>query len=334
MKNAFFLAIGLGLASQATAADLSLEQILHQYNAVTRGDLNSSQEIEGRAFVNGDLTGNNVNIGFVRPPAGTDALLVVNGRTTIGRISGQDGNVYLNDKNGVSTGVERQGNGAFNVYVNGGYNGLDNFRVVHANQGDLSDRVPKIDFDGVSAYSKYLSGLSGAAYGGSSFKALNNAVQSEGSNWNASKVTVYNTSISALQSGNFVTDLGAGSGQSMIINVAGTSGSFGLNANSGFGVAGQILWNFYEATDVNVNTKMVGSVLAPKAAMNGFSGSTEGSVFARSINLNNGELHLQPFVGDLPVNSVPEIGAEGAAGALALVLGSMAVMTGRRRRAA
>lgn len=319
------------------AADLSIEDILHDYNAVTSGNLNSSQEVEGRAFVNGDLTGSNINLGFAPLPAGTDALLVVNGRTTIGRINGQNGNVYLNDAQGVSTGIEKSGNAPFSVYVNGAFTGQDNFRVVHANQGDLSAQVPRINFAGVSKYSTYLSGLTGAAYAGANFNVRDNAVQSEGYDWDASRVTVYNTSISALQSGNFMTNLAANSGQSMIVNVSGTSGTFGLNANSGASMAGQILWNFYEATDINVNTKIVGSVLAPNATMSGFGGSTEGSVFAKAINLFNGELHLRPFQGDLPsmtATSVPEIGAQGAAGAIALVLGSMAVMSGRRRRAA
>lgn len=330
--------IGALVGCSASAASLSVEDMLYQYNAVTSGNLQSSQEIEGRVFVDGDLTGSNVNIGFNQLPAGSDALMVVNGKTKIGRVSAQSGNVYLNDSGTVSTGIEKNGNGALSVYVNGGFNGNDNFRVVRANQGDLSARTPEIDFSGVSAYSTYLAGLTGAAYDGANFNALGNAVQSEGSDWNASKVTVYNASLSQLRSGSFLSNLRAGSGETMIINVAGKSGGFGLNPNSGKSIAGQILWNFYEATDIDVNTAIIGSVIAPNATMNSFSGSTEGSVFARAINLANGELHLQPFIGDLPsvaaAVNVPEIGSEGAAGALALVLGSLAVMSGRRRPAA
>lgn len=327
--------IGTLMGFSATAQSLSVQDMLYQYNAVTTGDFESSQEVEGRVFVNGNLSGSNINIGFVPVPAGSDAVMVVNGKTTIGQINGQNGNVYLNDPGVVSSNIERGGNGDVAVYVNGGFNGRDNFGIVHANQGDLSSKEPQIDFGGVSSYSSYLSGLSGAAYDGTNFNALNNAVQSEGENWNASKVTVYNTSLAQLQSGTFQSNLG--SGESMIVNVSGTSGAFGLNATGDMGVSGRILWNFYEATDIDVNTKILGSVLAPKAKMNGFNGSTEGSVFARAINLSNGELHLQPFVGDIPTlgaTSVPEIGAEGAAGAVILVLGSLMVMSGRRRLAA
>lgn len=44
---------------------------------------------------------------------------------------------------------------------------------------------------------------------------------------------------------------------------------------------------------------------------------------------------MNRFTGDLPSPpmNVPEIGAQGAAGSLALVFGAIAVMTGRRRRA-
>jgi choice-of-anchor A domain-containing protein len=335
MKALILVAMGAVFGSSVSAADLTVKEVLSQYNAVTSGNLNSSQEVEGRVFVNGDLTGNNINVGFVQPlPAGTDALVVVNGQTTIGRISGQNGNVYLNDANGVSTGIEKQGSGPFNVYVNGSYNGNDNFKAVHANQGDLSSKVPQIDFDSVSKYSTYLAGLSGASSNASSFNVLNNAVQSEGAGWDASKVTVYNTTMDDLRNNAFKTNLVANSGESMIINVSGKSGTFMLNPDSGMSMSGQILWNFYEATDITVDRKIIGSVLAPNATMSGFSGSTEGSVLAKTINLTNGELHLQTFKVDLPSipTNVPEIGAQGAAGALALVLGSIAVMSGRRRR--
>lgn len=320
-----------GVPGIASAAPLTVEEILNQYNGVSQGNFQSSQEVEGRVYVNGDLTGNAIQTGFVPLPAGTDANVVVNGRTTIGKIAGQTGKVYLNDPNTVSTTIERQGPGPFEVYTRGAYNGNDNFKVVKSNQGDLSKYSPEIDFGQVSKYSTYLASLSGASYDGSSFKVLNNAIQSEGAGWDASKVTVYNTTFSKLQSGSFNSDLKAGSGQTMIINVAGNNGYFGINPSGDYARGSQILWNFYEATDVNIDRKVVGAILAPQATLSGFSGSTEGSVLASNINLNNGELHLQAFKGDLPT-VVPEIGAEGAFAAMTLVLGGIAVLGERRRR--
>jgi len=66
--------------------------------------------------------------------------------------------------------------------------------------------------------------------------------------------------------------------------------------------------------------------------MSGFSGSTEGSVIAKSINLNNGELHYQPFAGDLPEPPpVAPIPLPAGLPLMILALGAMAMV--RRARA-
>lgn len=313
------------------AQDLTVEQILNQYNAVTRGDMYSGQEVEGRVFVNGDLTGSQLNVGFNLPTSG-GTVLAVRGDSDVSRISVSNGDVYIGGH--ANGGFERSTNGGA-VYVGGAFSGNDNFGMVHDNQGDLSSHMPRVNFDDVESYSAALSGLTGQAYAGGGFNILDNAIPSEGTDWDASKVTVYNTSLSQLASGEFNTNLTGD--RSMIINVSGTSGAYGLNALASHDISTRILWNFYEATDINVSTALIGSVLAPKATMSNFSGSTEGSVFAQAIEQTNGELHYQPFTGDLPTFNVPtvvpEIGAEGAMAAMVLVLGSMAVMAGRRRAA-
>jgi len=302
MKSfSFFSTVAfVAVAGTANAASLSVEEILFQYNAVTSGDLYSSQEVEGRVFVNGDLSGSTIQTGFVQPlPAGTDANVVVLGDSTIGTITGQIGKIYINGD--AKTNFERQGGGPLEVFVGGTHEGLDNFGIVTDDLGDLSSLAPEIDFGDVANYSTYLSTLTGSAVTGNAFNVLNNAVQSEGSDWDASKVTVYNVSFDDIDNyGSFTTDLVPGSDETIIINVSGTSGTFAMNPNPNYAVAANIIWNFYEATSVEIATKAIGSILAPNATLSSFAGSTEGSVIANDINLNNGELHLQAFVGDLP----------------------------------
>jgi choice-of-anchor A domain-containing protein len=340
MKATITFLAGLLLAgSAALADDLSVKEILNTYNGVTFGDLtSSSQGIDGSAYVGGNLSGNMFSVGE-KKTSDTGTTLYVGGETSVKGINAAQGNVYLNGSDKVSTSFEKQGNGNLGVYVKGAFSGRDNQKVVHANQGDLSAAAPAISAASVSKYSTYLSTLSGHSYNGKDFNVTNDATQSEGTGWDASKVTVYNTSFKELKSGsqNFVTNLKANSGETLIINVAGDSGTFTLNSNSGKSIAGQVIWNFYEATDVKIDRSITGAVLAPNATLSGFSGWTNGSVIANSMKLSNGGLRNTGFVGDLPsmlktVTNVPEIGGEGMAAAMILVLGSLAAMTGRRRR--
>ena len=57
-----------------------------------------------------------------------------------------------------------------------------------------------------------------------------------------------------------------------------------------------IIWNFMDATSINVNTAVYGSILAPKATISGNS-PINGSVVAKVFQ-SNGEVHLGTFNGN------------------------------------
>ncbi|MEO0829655.1 MAG: collagen-binding domain-containing protein [Pseudomonadota bacterium] len=295
------LVVFTGAAGQA--ATLSVEELLSQYNGITSGDYFSQQEVEGRLYVGGNLTGSTIQTGFKQPlPAGAEENVVVVGDATIGAITGS-GKILIGGNS--SSNIEQSG-GTLETRVGGTFTGRDNFGTVTdelAGDADFQASFPQIDFDAVRDYSIYLSGLTGETLTFSdpnikAFNVLNNAVQAEGINWDASSVTVLHTSLADISSGTFLTNIGAG--ETMIINVSGTSGTFGLNPTGSADVSQRILWNFYEAEDVEITRAIYGSVLAPLAELSNFSGSTEGSVLAASIRQTNGELHLQSFAGDIP----------------------------------
>ncbi|MEO1308666.1 MAG: collagen-binding domain-containing protein [Pseudomonadota bacterium] len=240
-------------ASFAQAGTVDVEDILSTYNGVTSGDFNSSQEVEGRLFVGGNLTGTQIQTGFVSQlPAGPDQNVVVLGDTTIGKISGRGDLLIGGDAN---TNIEQSG-GTLTTLVGGTFSGLDNFgSVTDGLAGDptFDSQFPQIDFDGIIAYSAYLSGLTGEDLvfndpNQKRFDALNNAVQSEGENWDAASVTILNTSIDQLSGGTFLTDVSMT--ETIIVNVSGTSGTYSLNAGVSKDVSQRILWNFYEAETV------------------------------------------------------------------------------------
>jgi choice-of-anchor A domain-containing protein len=290
-------------AAPALAASQSVEELLNTYNGISIGDFNSTQEVEGRLIVGGNLTGSTIQTGFVALQPGPAQNVVVRGNSTIGKVSGR-GEIVIGGN--ANTNLEESG-GNLTAFIGGSFSGAANQVTVNTNQSGpaFQAKFPDIDFAGLAAYSAYLATLTGSIWTTPDFnnKALvsaPNAVQSEGTNWIASKVTVLFTTLANLAGGGLSVQ-GLDSDETIIVNVSGTSGSWGLNGLGGArDNAKNILWNFHEATSISVNSAIIGSVLAPNADMSGFSGSTEGSVIANSINLNNGELHYQPFAGDLP----------------------------------
>lgn len=106
-------------------------------------------------------------------------------------------------------------------------------------------------------------------------------------------------------------------GSSVIINVAGTTdtiphsppgylGNMYFNGG-GSGAAWQTaIWNFYGMTSMSMSGMgWRGSLLAPYADFTYANGNLEGNLMAKSLTMTgaggNAELHLYPFIGDVPV---------------------------------
>jgi choice-of-anchor A domain-containing protein len=137
--------------------------------------------------------------------------------------------------------------------------------------------------------------------------------------------------LSDLISGGYTID--ANGADTILINVSGVSSVFGLNALEGVSsVAEKVIWNFYEATSITVNSAIIGSILAPLAHLSGFGGSTEGSVIAKTIALSDGELHSRPFTGTLPTETILPSTVPLPFGLPLLLtgLGALAFLRGRR----
>jgi len=89
-----------------------------------------------------------------------------------------------------------------------------------------------------------------------------------------------------------------------VINVSGVTGDHFTS----LGIIGtyqqsNILWNFYEATDLTLNTTVQGSILAPYADVAFNNANLWGTLVADSMT-GTGEFHYPPFNPDVPV--VPE----------------------------
>ena len=98
---------------------------------------------------------------------------------------------------------------------------------------------------------------------------------------------------------------GLGSSGTVIINVLGSSVSFGSHGYTNFDTArGRVLFNLPEATTVNLSY-VEGSILAPQASITGNWGVVWGQVVTNNWS-GPTQINNAPFVGSLPVPAVPE----------------------------
>lgn len=294
----------------------------------------------GRPVVGGNLTGSRIQTGFLTLPPGPTQNVVVFGNTTIGKVSGR-GEIVMGGN--ANSHLEESG-GELVAFIGGSHSGTADQVTVSTNQSGsaFEAKSPKTDFPGLVSCSTYLSTLTGAIWNtpehnNRALFSAPNAVQSQSMNWTSAKVTVLFARKAQLATGGLSVS-GLDSGETIIVNVSGTSGSWNHNGqgNARSGTK-NILWNFCETNSISVNSAIIGSVLPPNAEMSDFSGSTEGSVIPKSITLNNGEPHSQPLAGDLPemplVNPPPPAAGPLPAG-LPLLLAALGRLAQVRRACA
>ncbi|MGY6635410.1 MAG: choice-of-anchor A family protein [Alkalilacustris sp.] len=334
------LATTSALASApASAASLGVAELLSTFNVVTEGNLQvQSQEIEGRAYVGGNLTGGTVQFGIRNVPGGADDVVIVRGNLAVATINMQNGGNLRVAGAGTGTVELNAGDPALGTRTarfGGAFDGLANQGTVQSNLGSddaFQAGFPVVDFDYLRNESLRLSRLPGTAVDTSN----PNTLQFFGGT-TPTDLTVLTVDIASLMSGSFFVDNQAAG--TLLINVSGEVGTFGMNpaGDNALAAAENVLWNFFEATEIAVNTVIVGSVLAPNARMTGFGGSSESSIIAQSLLLDSGELHSRPFAGELPRDETPDplsVIPLPATGWLLLGgLGALGLAHRRRRRA-
>lgn len=300
---------GRSLAAVALLAGGALScavqaSVLNDWNLVVTGNLTSNSEVEGRAFIGGNLGGPASNYAIKLQPSqwlGQDTLVV-------------GGNINATNIN-IKAG---------NVRVGGSVNGNVNF-----NGGGSLFQDPSV----ASMGSTIAAELQAASAGYLSLAANSVAQIPSGQpgqvRFNATPVNglaVFNVQGSSVFSNPLTQsiDLSAAGASAIVINVSGTS----INFNSGNFVGGwntafaraNVIWNFYEATSISLDRAFNGAILAPKAHLSN-STNIDGSVFVSSF-AQSGEVHLPTYTGFV----IP------TPGAAVLALAGL-VVAARRRRA-
>lgn len=345
------LSLGLAVAlpfAQVEAAPLTIGQVLNQFNLVVLGDSTSGSHVDGRTFIGGNVTGGDyAQQGTPPVPVSAYAGLTVLGNanqinqanpsiqvnnlgiTVLGAF--EDGNV----NNGPGVVVGNASNVNFNgpSYVGGTKTGVNqnggllsqaaaNAAIANATSTNFA-QVATLASDALST----LTGNSFVSISGN--KATFTATPVGGIA--VFNITANDTTIFSKGEFEFV---GFGNADLIIINSDDNSITTGANflGGSATAIATKTLWNFYNATSLNLNAQFGGAILATSAHLTN-SNNIEGSVVVNSLT-QNGELHLQSFG---PGNTLTGLGAPVPVPAAALLFApALAALgfTGRQRKGA
>jgi choice-of-anchor A domain-containing protein len=265
----------------AHAAVITADDILGQFNAVVTNNFSTNSDVEGR-LVAGNIN-NSGSSTFYENPNSSSSLSSFQGVNALTIQNCPSCNV----NNGGGVDFVTSNHGSFNL--NGG--------------GSVAQNNPAFamsDFTTpLNALQTNLAGLtSNSTFNGSDSNSLVfNVTPVDGT-------AVFDITGAQLSAGNYnITFSNASSATAIVINVAGsfTEGG-GENFNGNAFLDEHVIWNFENATSVNVKS-WHGAVLAGNASVTN-SSPMEGFLYAENFT-GGGELHDFPFEGSVP-GTVPE----------------------------
>ncbi len=301
------------LGHAALAASPSNGDLLTGFNAMTLHDFRSTADSEGPILVGGDLTGSAtvMNYAAVLPSS-------LGGFGSINVLGNTAGATYNANNLSVKVGTASQGatfSGAGSVTYNAAF--PTPFNTMWQQIATLSATL------------SLLKNTSGSSLSGSGFTAGAGTVSG------VSNVAVLNLTSAQLEAiGNPTMNLGSASLFIINVDTSGTGGNYtpagGTNFN-GQAYAGNVLWNFYNATSIAITTEFAGTIIAPNATVTN-SGPIDGGLVASNF-VGNGELHYKPLstaginLVNAASNTVPEPSS------VFLLLGGIGGLARARRRA-
>ncbi|MBT9492949.1 MAG: choice-of-anchor A family protein [Paucibacter sp.] len=296
------IATGLLMAAGANAATFDLGAA-QGYSGFFFGNVNAASDVEGRLAVGGDLT-SGFDIGYRNAYGSTAPSLVVKGGVSLTSQWGPAGMIY----NGPSINVDTNASigPAAASWVPGQLKtgSLVYGTSLNAKDWQYATATQNANFIDFAAAKTQLSGLSTQLAGLTQTGAW--AIENGGlklTGDGSDKPQVFNIGNASLAAGLTLSNIKAGA--HVVINSTLTNVDFngdfgGDKANSPDALAqhrDRVIFNFGQATSLNVRTFLNGSVLAVGADVIG-SGHLEGTLIANSLSTGpNGKLELgyEPF---------------------------------------
>jgi choice-of-anchor A domain-containing protein len=271
------------IAGISSAANLGAA---NDFNAVIFGNVSvQSGESEGAMAVGGSWTTQNTYQVSIH---GSSPNPSIGGATNLGLYVAGAMNAGANPGS-------TQVNSSRNAYIGGSVAGTPtmNGGSLFANSGLVSGSFFTNQLSYSQAQSAYLAGLGGMAVDTSNSNnyKLNIA--------NVGGVNIFEINGALLSGGKTLDILGGNGSETIIMNVLGSSVNWGTSYN---GNKNNTLWNFSQATTLNINDRAIqGSVLAYGATVNQ-SQNIDGTLIANVLSVTNGaELHSYTFNGNAPV---------------------------------
>ncbi|GHA36428.1 collagen-binding domain-containing protein [Photobacterium aphoticum] len=290
--------------------------ILKEYNLIVFDDLTTTSEVEGKTIVYGNINGTASNYGIQLPTAsGPEDALILQG----------DNNATLNVNNGYGIAIGGSNNGTINL--NGG--GAQTNSVAAYNLSQIRSDLINLSTSLQALSPNSLLTLPGSQPNPATFE-VGNTVSTSTSVFNIDAVDFFgNNNIQQ-----YDIDLNGQSPSAIVINVAGqiindsTLGNPVGNFVTDM-IRQLIIWNFYEATQIDLVREFHGSVLAPIAALSTIT-PINGSVVVNSFQ-QDGEIHLPTFDGRLPTPQITTFVSVSEPPSMALFASLLALFLMRRR---
>lgn len=335
--SAFVLAAAVTPALASGSATQGLTD-LRQVNLFVSGNLRGGgQDVEGKAFIGGNLSAGTFNGADSHGPFAASALPSL----TVGGNVG--GNVNINNFNsdapgflganiGGSGGTYSINGGGSKLYVGGtvgnyNANGATFQQHVAGLQSSIASQTVTIlaDIKSLSTVLAALATTTGSSYNNSNQNNDIFTAVDGGKGYAVINITGGQSAFNSASNFNYSIPTVAGGGfLPTIVNISGSK-DYTLNANSNLSqYDGAVLFNFVDAKTITFNRQVNASVLAPLATISN-STPIEGSVAVANF-VQGGEVHLGTFLGQglldgsnldparglekslasAPVNAVPE----------------------------
>ncbi len=305
LKTSLLLA-GILLAAPLCASTYNPFQSVSDYNAIIFGNATADGgDIEGRAAVAGNFTASSFSVGYYAKPDKSKYSLVVGG-----------------DLDAKWNWPVCNGNTAYGHDLVGKPSTNGDYTISKAKPVDF--QAVKKEMQSASTYLASLSGNGTVSFNG------HNTLSLTGTDAN---LNVFNIGADQLANWYGVTDrqITAPAGSTVIINVSGNGGSLAnglaLNGTS----MSKVIFNYYQASSLEVRLALTGSLLAPNTNVTFKSGSVNGiGVVNNSDQLWGGEYHIaKGFDGRVP--QMPSVPEPASLLAICIGLGSLIPMLRRKR---
>jgi len=331
----------VALTALAAASPLCLGQVhaspLEDYNLIVFEDMTTTSNVQGRAFIGGNLDAGQFATQIPTPLTFTDSLLV-GGDLVGGIITVDKGNARIGGNINNTATLTLQGNGptSRDAFITGSNLGTINTNgsvTLGGSAGNINNASSITPNDTPAPTAPDIADIRNELEALSAFAASITADTAVTVNGNQrifnvgnplDKLAVFEIDGSLLSTQNISFDMtGLDPDETVLINVAGTDIDIDqVNFLGGFGTGtlaeSRVLFNFFEATSIDITRTTVGALLAPLAHVTN-TVNLEGTLVAKSFT-QNGEVHLETFTGTIPEPA-----------SLALLAAGL-TLTARRRR--